>query len=200
MSREDWYLDAAGRGNPHTVLDSRHADGRAWTEGNHVRPLVHGATYFAELHRRVEELRAGDLLMFVDWRGDRDELLLDDPDSSIGAVLCRAAERGVDVRGLVWRSHLDRLTFSAQENRRLGRRSTWRAARSPWTCGSGPAARTTRSSSSCGTRTGPPWTSPSSAASTSRTAAATTPTTAATVRPSRWPPCTATGRPGTTSS
>ena len=61
MSRDDWYLDAAGRGNPRTVLDLRHPDGRAWTEGNHVRPLVHGVTYFAELHRRVEEMRAGEL-------------------------------------------------------------------------------------------------------------------------------------------
>ncbi len=121
MSTGDWYLSADERGNPHTVLDSRRPDGRGWSEGNQVRPLVHGAAYFAELHRRVEDLRAGDLLMFVDWRGDRDELLLDDPASSIGAVLCRAAERGVDVRGLVWRSHLDRLTFSARENRRLGR-------------------------------------------------------------------------------
>ena len=31
-----------------------------------------------------------------------------------------AARRGVDVRGLVWRSHWDRLAFSAAENRRLG--------------------------------------------------------------------------------
>jgi hypothetical protein len=37
----------------------------AWTEGNMVRPLIHGATYFAELHRRVSQMRDGDLLMFV---------------------------------------------------------------------------------------------------------------------------------------
>ena len=45
----------------------------AWSSGNHVRPLVHGATYFAELKERIEETRAGDLILFTDWRGDPDE-------------------------------------------------------------------------------------------------------------------------------
>jgi phosphatidylserine/phosphatidylglycerophosphate/cardiolipin synthase-like enzyme len=34
-------------------------------------------------------------------------------------VLCEAVERGADVHGLIWRSHLDKLQFSASENRRL---------------------------------------------------------------------------------
>jgi phosphatidylserine/phosphatidylglycerophosphate/cardiolipin synthase-like enzyme len=38
----------------------------------------------------------------------------------VGALLADAAGRGVDVRGLVWRSHWDRLAFSAAENRHLG--------------------------------------------------------------------------------
>ena len=37
--------------------------GAAWPEGNIVRPLIHGATYLAELHRRVSQTRDGDLLM-----------------------------------------------------------------------------------------------------------------------------------------
>jgi phosphatidylserine/phosphatidylglycerophosphate/cardiolipin synthase-like enzyme len=121
MRVADWYLSADERGNPATRLDARHADGRAWTEGNLVRPLVHGAAYFRELAARVADMRAGDLLMFVDWRGDPDERLLGGSGSEIGQVLCRAAERGVEVRGLVWRSHLDKLAFSAEENRRLGK-------------------------------------------------------------------------------
>ncbi len=116
----DWFLTRAERGNPATILDDRHADGTAWSTGNLVRPLVHGATYFRELHAAVERMGRGDLLMFVDWRGDPDERLTDDPASEVGQVFCRAAERGVDVRGLVWRSHLDRLQFSAEENRHLG--------------------------------------------------------------------------------
>ena len=118
---DEWYLRARERGNTATRLDTRHPDGRAWTEGNLVRPLVHGVTYFRVLAERVEAMRPGDLLMFVDWRGDPDERLLGDPHSEVGRVLCRAAERGVDVRGLVWRSHVDRLTFSSKENRHLGK-------------------------------------------------------------------------------
>jgi len=85
-----------------------------------VRPLIHGATYFAELARRVPQMRAGDLLMFADWRGDPDERLTDEPGSAVGVVFADAARRGVDVRGLLWRSHWDRLAFSGAENRHLG--------------------------------------------------------------------------------
>ena len=35
-------------------------------------------------------------------------------------MFCQAAERGVVVKGLLWRSHLDGLAFSADENRHLG--------------------------------------------------------------------------------
>ena len=42
---------------------------------NLVRPLIHGAAYFAELHRRVSQMRDEDLLLFADWRGDPDERL-----------------------------------------------------------------------------------------------------------------------------
>jgi phosphatidylserine/phosphatidylglycerophosphate/cardiolipin synthase-like enzyme len=115
----DWFLTAAERGNPATRLDSRHPDGTAWTAGNQVRPLIHGATYFAELLARVRELRAGDLLLFTDWRGDPDELLADGG-PEVSAAFCAAARRGATVRGLVWRSHLDRFQFSQQENRHLG--------------------------------------------------------------------------------
>ena len=115
-----WFLTSQERGNPSTRLDARHPGGAPWTEGNLVRPLIHGATYFAELHQRVSQMRDGDLLMFVDWRGDPDERLTGSPGSEVGKVFADAAERGVDIRGLVWRSHWDRLAFSAAENRLLG--------------------------------------------------------------------------------
>jgi len=118
MGREDWLLTAAQRGNPATLIDARHADGAAWSDGNLVRPLVHGRSYFAELIAAVRRQQAGDLLFFTDWRGDPDEPL--DEEDSVGEVLCRAAERGVVVKGLIWRSHLDRLQFSERENRHLG--------------------------------------------------------------------------------
>ena len=75
-----WLLSKAERANPQTVLDDPHPGQQAWSVGNHVRPLVHGATYFAELKERIEETRSGDLIMFTDWRGDPDEQLTDDPD------------------------------------------------------------------------------------------------------------------------
>jgi phosphatidylserine/phosphatidylglycerophosphate/cardiolipin synthase-like enzyme len=116
---QSWFLTAAERGNPSTVLDDRHPGERAWSEGNLVRPLVHGSTYFAELAAAIGRQRDGDLLLFVDWRGDPDERLTGEPGSEVATVLCRAAERGVVVRGLIWRSHWDKLAFSAAENRHL---------------------------------------------------------------------------------
>ena len=64
-------------------------------------------------------MEAGDLLLFTDWRGDPDERL-DGPGTAVAAVFGLAASRGVVVRGLLWRSHLDRFQFSEQENRSLG--------------------------------------------------------------------------------
>ncbi|MFJ9592155.1 phospholipase D family protein [Streptomyces virginiae] len=119
MTRVQWLLVRGERGNPATRLDDRRADGAAWSWGNRARPLVHGASYFAELLAAVDAMGEGDLLLFTDWRGDPDERL-DGPGTEIGAVLCRAAERGVMVKGLLWRSHLDSLHFSEDENLRFG--------------------------------------------------------------------------------
>jgi phosphatidylserine/phosphatidylglycerophosphate/cardiolipin synthase-like enzyme len=116
----DWFLTGAERGNEVTGLDRRHPDGVAWTTGNRVETLVHGATYFRRLLEEIAELGAGDQVLFTDWRGDPDERLSDGPGSEIGAVLSEAARRGVSVKGLLWRSHADRLGFSAKENRHLG--------------------------------------------------------------------------------
>ena len=119
MSPVDWLLTAAERGNPDTGLDRRHPDGLGWSDGNAVTPLVHGARYFGELLRLVRQMGAGDLLLFTDWRGDPDERLAG-PGTQVGGVLADAARRGVVVKGLVWRSHLDRFQFSADANRDLG--------------------------------------------------------------------------------
>jgi phosphatidylserine/phosphatidylglycerophosphate/cardiolipin synthase-like enzyme len=124
----EWLLTKTERGNPSTALDDVHPGNRAWSEGNLVRPLVHGATYFAELYERLEETRDGDLVLFTDWQGDYDERLTGEPGSEVGDVLCRADERGVDVRGLVWRSHGEALGFTAAENRHLGEQLQARGA------------------------------------------------------------------------
>jgi phosphatidylserine/phosphatidylglycerophosphate/cardiolipin synthase-like enzyme len=124
----DWLLSKDERGNPGTRLDDRHPGQQAWSRGNLVRPLIHGSTYFAELCERVEATRAGDLIYFTDWQGDADERLTGEPGSEVAEVLGRADERGVDVRGLVWRSHKEIFGFTAGENRRLGRELQKRGA------------------------------------------------------------------------
>jgi phosphatidylserine/phosphatidylglycerophosphate/cardiolipin synthase-like enzyme len=119
MGFDDWFLTADERGNTATTLDSRHADGAAWSTGNRVVPLIHGATYFADLLEHVDALGKDDLLFFTDWRGDPDQRL-SEPDRNVEDVLSAAAERGAIVKGLLWRSHMDKLQFSAEENRHLG--------------------------------------------------------------------------------
>jgi phosphatidylserine/phosphatidylglycerophosphate/cardiolipin synthase-like enzyme len=91
---------------------------RPWTAGNLVVPHVHGADYFARLVQVVGETVAGDRIFFTDWRSDADEQLSADG-PTIGDLLAEAAGRGVEVRGLLWRSHSDKVRFNAQENRHL---------------------------------------------------------------------------------
>ena len=139
--------DQEERANPSTRIDDQHEGDRAWSTGNLVRPLIHGATYFPALHEAVEATRAGDLVLFTDWQGDADERLTGEPGSEVVEVLASADERGVDVRGLVWRSHLDNTGFFARENRHSGSSSSAEAPRRCWTCACARAVRTTRSSS-----------------------------------------------------
>ena len=117
---DDVFLLPEERGNPHTRIDAVHPEGVAWSVGNRVRPIVHGAPYFAELHDRVAEMGPGDLLLFADWRGDPDERLTDDPRSTLSATFSAAARRGVTVRGLLWRSHWRRFGFHSEKSRLLG--------------------------------------------------------------------------------
>jgi phosphatidylserine/phosphatidylglycerophosphate/cardiolipin synthase-like enzyme len=106
-----WFLTASQRGNPATAV-------RTWTEGNTVTPLVHGSAYFAALVGAVRGAGPQDRVVFADWRGDPDEQLTDGGPTAAG-LLSEAVRRGVRVRGLLWRSHLDRLRFSADQNRDL---------------------------------------------------------------------------------
>ena len=112
MAPEEWLLGAAERDNPGSSLP-------AWSDGNAVRPLVHGATYFERLVHEVEALDAGDHLFFTDWRGDADEQL--GPDGpSVGELFGAAARRGVLVKGLMWRAHRGQTDYSETANRQLG--------------------------------------------------------------------------------
>jgi phosphatidylserine/phosphatidylglycerophosphate/cardiolipin synthase-like enzyme len=116
---QHWFLGAEERGNPATGIDRRRGDGRAWTEGNRVEALVHGAEYYRRLLAALRTLREGDLVAISDWRGDADQRL-DGPATELGTVLADLARRGVDVRVLLWRSHPSRAHFSEEQNLHLG--------------------------------------------------------------------------------
>jgi phosphatidylserine/phosphatidylglycerophosphate/cardiolipin synthase-like enzyme len=116
---DDWFLGRDERGNPATGIDRRRGDGRAWTEGNRVEALVHGTAYYPRLRAALHTLREGDIVALTDWRGDADEHL-DGSGTEIGTVLAGLARRGVQVRGLLWRSHPGLAHFSEEENLHLG--------------------------------------------------------------------------------
>ncbi len=117
MGVEDWFLGISERGNPGTAIDAPHG-GRAWSEGNHVTPLIDGMSYFRRLAEVLSSVGRGHRVRFTDWRSDGDERL-DDGGPEVATLLAQVVRRGADVRGLVWRSHTDRLSFSSKENRRL---------------------------------------------------------------------------------
>ena len=112
---DQWFLTPEERGNPATAIDTRRNDGRAYTTGNLAHVLIHGAEYFAVLYEELCDLKEGDWVHFTDWRGDQDERL-DGPDTEVGKVLADLARRGVNVRGLLWRSHPRQMAYSEQEN------------------------------------------------------------------------------------
>jgi phosphatidylserine/phosphatidylglycerophosphate/cardiolipin synthase-like enzyme len=116
---KDWFLDARERGNQASGIDRRRGDGRAWTEGNRAEALVHGAEYYRRLLAALRTLRAGDVVAISDWRGDADQRL-DGPGTELGKVLADLAERGVEVRVLLWRSHPSRAHFNEEQNLHLG--------------------------------------------------------------------------------
>ncbi|OIH96514.1 phospholipase D-like domain-containing protein [Curtobacterium sp. MCBA15_001] len=119
----NWFLARDERGNTATGVHAGGDDGPAWSEGNAVRPLVHGAPYFERIHAELTALTAGDRVWFTDWRGDPDERLLPDG-PTIGDLLADCARAGVEVRGLIWRSHGERVSasISARSNELLGRK------------------------------------------------------------------------------
>jgi phosphatidylserine/phosphatidylglycerophosphate/cardiolipin synthase-like enzyme len=112
-----WFLTADERGNPATMFD-RARDGIAWTTGNVVVPIAHGRHYYQSLYDELIRTRPNDVVLFTDWRGDPDELLAG-PGTAVADVLAATAARGVQVNGLLWRSHPDRTRFSEEENRGL---------------------------------------------------------------------------------
>ncbi|MDX6222716.1 MAG: hypothetical protein QOD91_1770 [Frankiales bacterium] len=103
-----WFLTDPERRNRSSAI-------RGYTKGNLVRAHVHGRSYFARLCEVVTALGPEDRLWLAAFRVDGDELLAG-PGTSVTDVVRSAIRRGVDVRGLVWRSQPDELQQSEQEN------------------------------------------------------------------------------------
>ena len=88
----------------------------AWTEGNLVRPLVHGAEYFRCLLDDLAGARRGRPRAVHRLAGRRRRAARRRGRAASSAtVLVDLVERGVDVRGLVWRSHPHQAHLSEQE-------------------------------------------------------------------------------------
>src|SRR3954464_13795666 len=104
----DWFLTKDERTNTSSAI-------RSYTEGNLVKAHVHGRSYFRRLCQTIGDLGPGDRLWLAAFRVDGDELL-DGPGSSVSEVVAAAATRGVDLRGLVWRSQPGKLEQSEEEN------------------------------------------------------------------------------------
>jgi phosphatidylserine/phosphatidylglycerophosphate/cardiolipin synthase-like enzyme len=107
----EWFLTSAQRGN-------RNWDLPAWSEGNEAEALIHGTAYFDRLVTEVEALGPGDHLFFADWRGDADQRLREHG-PTVAELFRAAAERGVLVKGLMWRSYPNRFQFNEEQNRHL---------------------------------------------------------------------------------
>jgi phosphatidylserine/phosphatidylglycerophosphate/cardiolipin synthase-like enzyme len=112
-SAADWFLSEFERGNRSTRLS-------AWTEGNAVRPLVHGRVYYDALATALAAAGDGDSVQFVGWRGDADELLAEGGPTVVEA-LSAAAQRGAQVRGLLWHAHTGMIGSQLGPNRTLAR-------------------------------------------------------------------------------
>ena len=113
-----WFLERTERGNADTTIDALLDRGAAWTAGNEVSALVDGEAYFSRLLDELRQLSRGDSVWFSEWECDRDELLTSQG-PTIGDLLAELAHDGVDVRGLVWRSRPQSMSFGEVGNLRL---------------------------------------------------------------------------------
>lgn len=107
----EWFLTPGERDGTNWKLP-------AWSEGSHAEALIDGVAYFDRIVHEVQALRPGDHLFFADWRGDADQRLRESG-PTVAELFRAAAERGVLVKGLMWRSYPNRLQFNEEQNRHL---------------------------------------------------------------------------------
>ena len=185
-SASNWFLPRPERGNDVTRL-------RAWTEGNAVRLLVHGASYFSVLAEALARPARGTACSLVGGGATCEELL-----SPCGPTIVQALDRAASIVGPWCGGCCGARTraYSAgtwPANRNLAAAVGAHGGEVLLDQRSARWGATTRSSSSSAIRGILATMSRSSAGSTWLAAAGTTPTTQATR--SRWPRARATVRP-----
>ena len=117
---DDWFLTAAERGNPATThrrqARGRARPGRRATRSGRSCTARSTSPSCSAASARCEPATCccsptGAATRTSGWPRTG---------PTVADVFCAAAERGVDGPRPVWRSHWDRLQFSAEENRHLG--------------------------------------------------------------------------------
>jgi phosphatidylserine/phosphatidylglycerophosphate/cardiolipin synthase-like enzyme len=111
-----WLLSGAQRGNDAAGIPD-------WSEDNDVRALVDGRSYLPALAAALAGAGSEGTVLFAGWRADPDQLLADEG-PSLRSALAEAAARGALVRGLLWRSHSEKLGYTLAANRELARAVT----------------------------------------------------------------------------
>ena len=131
MPLQDWFLTAEERANPVSGIP-------VWTTGNLAEPLIHGAAYFDRLVDEVEAWAPATTCSSPTGGATRTSGCAADGPTVGRAASPRPPQRGVVVKGLIWRSHLDRLALQrGGEPRTSARRSRRPAARCCSTSGCG---------------------------------------------------------------
>ena len=83
-----WFLSREERGNPASDAHAGGDGSSSWSEGNLVRPLVHGSAYFARLHEELTGLRY-PMIDSIAWEAmeERHGLIIANLDEQSGVFL-----------------------------------------------------------------------------------------------------------------
>ena len=117
----DWFLAASERGNPATEIDRRHGDGAAWTEGNdgHGARSTAPSTSPGCTRCSASAARATGCSSPTGRAIPTSCSTVPAPRSARCSPSSPAA--GVNVRGLLWRSHPEAMNFGEGEEPRRSR-------------------------------------------------------------------------------
>ena len=120
MRLDDWLLTPEERGNPAPLLDRRDGDGARVVAGQRGAPAGARRRLLHRAAGRRPRAAAPVTCCCSPTGGATRTSCWTAPAARSARCCATRPRRGVVVKGLVWRSHLDRLQFSERENRHLG--------------------------------------------------------------------------------